>query len=404
MKFYQRAIRCLLRKKGKNSILLLVLLVINSMILCTITILHATEETKLELQEKTKSKLICDIRDENNPLIEEDVNTIEQLGNIKFINKMSSAVVTPVNFLVVTGGDSSSIENTKANLWGYNNLEMDGPFAEKQLRLVEGKFPTQTKEILIDKLLAEYNQLSIGESITIENDRGKEITGQISGIFSSGSEEKQGKNVAAIYRIENQIYVEMELFQELFEEKSYNSVAFYVSDPAKLQDLEIRIMDTLGEKCEITKADMLYQQMKAPLEQISRVVKLMFGLTVGTSVVIVTLLLSMWMRARKREIAVYISLGESKRTIYLQCITESIIVFSGAILGALALGNIAANSLKQILLKGQENAIDFQLSLQSHDVGMMILIGGIILIMAIGISLLPVLRAKPKEILAEMEG
>ena len=281
---------------------------------------------------------------------------------------------------------------------------MDGPFAEKQLRLVEGKFPTQTKEILIDKLLAEYNQLSIGESITIENDRGKEITGQISGIFSSGSEEKQGKNVAAIYRIENQIYVEMELFQELFEEKSYNSVAFYVSDPAKLQDLEIRIMDTLGEKCEITKADMLYQQMKAPLEQISRVVKLMFGLTVGTSVVIVTLLLSMWMRARKREIAVYISLGESKRTIYLQCITESIIVFSGAILGALALGNIAANSLKQILLKGQENAIDFQLSLQSHDVGMMILIGGIILIMAIGISLLPVLRAKPKEILAEMEG
>lgn len=196
----------------------------------------------------------------------------------------------------------------------------------------------------------------------------------------------------------------MELFQELFEEKSYNSVAFYVSDPAKLQDLEIRIMDTLGEKCEITKADMLYQQMKAPLEQISRVVKLMFGLTVGTSVVIVTLLLSMWMRARKREIAVYISLGESKRTIYLQCITESIIVFSGAILGALALGNIAANSLKQILLKGQENAIDFQLSLQSHDVGMMILIGGIILIMAIGISLLPVLRAKPKEILAEMEG
>lgn len=73
-------------------------------------------------------------------------------------------------------------------------------------------------------------------------------------------------------------------------------------------------------------------------------------------------------------------------------------------MGALALGNIAANSLKQILLKGQENAIDFQLSLQSHDVGMMILIGGIILIMAIGISLLPVLRAKPKEILAEMEG
>lgn len=404
MKFYQRAIRCLLRKKGKNSILLLVLLVINSMILCTITILHATEETKLDLQEKTKSKLICDIRDENNLLTEDDVNSIEQIGNIKFTNKMSSAVVTPVNFLVLIGGDGSSIENTKANLWGYNNLEMDGPFAEKQLRLVEGKFPTQMREVLIDKLLAEYNQLAVGDSITIENDQGKEITGQISGIFSSGSEEKQGKNVAALYRIENQIYVDMELFQELFGEKSYKSVAFYVSDPAKLQDLEIRIMDILEEKCEITKADMLYQQMKAPLEQISRVVKLMFGLTVGTSVVIVTLLLSMWMRARKREIAVYISLGESKRTIYLQCITESIIVFSGAILGALALGNIAANSLKQILLKGQENAIDFQLSLQSHDVGMMILIGGIILIMAIGISLLPVFRAKPKEILAEMEG
>lgn len=39
---------------------------------------------------------------------------------------------------------------------------------------------------------------------------------------------------------------------------------------------------------------------------------MMLGLSVVSSVLVITLLLSMWMRARKKEIAIYVSLGKQK--------------------------------------------------------------------------------------------
>ena len=59
----------------------------------------------------------------------------------------------------------------------------------------------------------------------------------------------------------------------------------------------------------VMKADNLFQKMEIPLLQVVRVVKMMLGLSVVSSVLVITLLLSMWMRARKKEIAIYVSLG-----------------------------------------------------------------------------------------------
>lgn len=52
MKVYQLAFRHLCRKKSKTFILLLVLLFINSMILGSYMILHATEDSLITMQEK----------------------------------------------------------------------------------------------------------------------------------------------------------------------------------------------------------------------------------------------------------------------------------------------------------------------------------------------------------------
>ena len=66
----------------------------------------------------------------------------------------------------------------------------------------------------------------------------------------------------------------------------------------------------LGEKVELTKSDMLFRQMKQPLEQVMQVVSLMLYLTLGTSAIVITLLLCMWMRGRKKEIAVLYQFGK----------------------------------------------------------------------------------------------
>lgn len=404
MKYYQRAFRYIRRKKAKSFLLLLVLFVANSMILCTFNILHATEQAKADLQEKTESKLVCDVVDIKALFTGEEIDKIAALDGVQSVNRISSDEAVPVDFRHIASPESGAEKNGYVHVFGYDDMETDGPFAEKQLRLVEGEFPEHGNQVVIDKVLADYNGLTVGDSIVLENGKGNQVTGEISGLYLSGSEEKQGKNVEGYYRIENQIYGSQEWFQAFSEDVSFESAVFYVDDPDLLSSLEQQVSDVLGEKAEVVKSDTLYQSMKVPLNQISRVVILMLWMTIGTSILIVTLLLSMWMRARKRETAVYISMGETKTFIYLQYLMETMMIFGVAVAGSLAVGTISARGMKALLLAGQENTVDFEVCFRGQDACVMVLVGTVVLLIAVGISLMPVLRTNPKDTLAEMEG
>lgn len=404
MKYYQRAFRYVRRNRAKSILLFLVLLAANSMILCTVNILHATEQSKADLQEKTGSKLVCDALDMDALFTEEEVEKIAALDGVQSVNRISSESAVPADFLPITAAQSETAENETVHLYGYDDLEADGPFAEGQFRLAEGSFPETGEQVVVNKILAEYNGLSIGDSITLEKQTGERITGVISGLFLSGAEEKQGQNVEAYYRIENQIYGTQEWLQGFSGSSSFESAAVYVENPELLQSLETQVSEILQGKAEVVKADTLYQNMKAPLDQIGRVVKLMLCLTIVTSVLVVTLLLSMWMRSRKRETAVYISMGEPKVQIYLQYMLETMILFCAAVFGSLFVGTIAAKGMKSLLLAGQESQVDFEVVFRGQDACVMVLTGIVVLLAAVAVSVMPVLKASPKDTLAEMEG
>ena len=89
----------------------------------------------------------------------------------------------------------------------------------------------------------------------------------------------------------------------------------------------------------VMKADNLFQKMEIPLLQVVRVVKMMLGLSVVSSVLVITLLLSMWMRARKKEIAIYVSLGKTKVDLFMQIILECFSVFGFSTIIALYTGD-----------------------------------------------------------------
>ena len=88
----------------------------------------------------------------------------------------------------------------------------------------------------------------------------------------------------------------------------YEKIIVYVSNPEQLSETADLIGNTLGEGLGISTQDTMYQKMKFSIMQIERVTKLVFGLTVMTSIFVVGLLLCMWMRNRKVKIAVFISL------------------------------------------------------------------------------------------------
>lgn len=130
MNFYQLAFRYLKRKKGKVFLLLLILLFVSSMILCTNMILHATEDSKAELQAKTKAKIIVETTDINKKITEKEAEKISSLDNVISLNRVGHNMALPADVNVVTQSDSADEANRSVSVYSYDDLGEDSIFQD----------------------------------------------------------------------------------------------------------------------------------------------------------------------------------------------------------------------------------------------------------------------------------
>ncbi len=405
MKFHQLAFRYLYRKKSKTCILLLVLLFINSMILGSYMILRATEDSRMTMQEKMGSKAVLEVKESNPILTENEINTLRELEGVIYVNRLTSSAVYPANFNPVTSSDSEEENNCKVTLLSYDDLERDSAFGDIRYRLLKGNMITDGSEkgAVINYVLAEANGLEIGDEIKVGAETGNVIGVKIIGVFAAGSERNQMDTLPAVNRIENQIFIDNESLEGLFDNVGYRKVAVYTKNPHRIDVLVQELEDFLGDRVKITTADMLYRRLEAPLNRIVRVMKLMRIFTLAAGVTITSLLLCMWMRSRKREMAVFISMGKRKMDLFRQVFMETSVVFCLSVFGACVTGSKVAGMLKKLLME-ENTAVLLSVSLQARDIAAMFFAGGCIAVMAVCISLLPILRTNPKDILSKMEG
>lgn len=405
MKFYQLAFRYLCRKKSKTFILLLVLLFINGMILSSYIILHATENSRLTMQEKTGTKLVLEVKDRNHYITENEIKVLENMDGVTYINRLTSNAVYPVNFNPVTNSDSEEENNWKVSLLSYDDLDRDSAFSDLRYRLLEGSLITEGSEkgAVVNFVLADANGLEIGDELKVGTETGSVINVRIIGVFAAGSERKQMDTLASVNRVENQIFIGNESYMELFGKAEYHKIAVYIKNPEQMDVLGQRLKEFFGDRVEITTADTLYRQLEVPLNQIVRIMQLMLIFTLIAGVTIISLLLCMWMRSRKREIAVFVSMGKGKMSIFMQAFLETASIFCLSVFGACAMGSGIAGILESVLTEGN-TAVILSVSLQVRDIVAMFFAGGFIVAIAVCVSLLPIIRANPKDILSKMEG
>ena len=405
MPFYQRSFLYLIRKRTKSILLLLIFLLVNSMILSTNMILHATERTEAAMQEKTKAKVISEITDTANEITDKEAEKIENLANVTSVNRMGQQSAYLTDLTPVTASDSAEPDNQKVCLQSFDDMKADSPFEDQSYRLTDGQLigTDNRYSAVVNAGFAEANGVQIGDKISLEAEEGKTVTVEIIGEYLAGNENRQEKSTLAVYRVENQIYIDNTAYLELFGDGFYK-VSAYTGQPDLLGSLAGEIQKILQDKAEVTTSDALYQQMKAPLTQITRVVELMRMLTFITGTVIVSLLLCMWMRSRQKEMAVFLSMGEQKFTIFLQALLEAAVLFLIAMGGACGFGWLAAEGLQSMLFTSMTQDISLQVSLQFADIVLLLGIGSVVVVIAVLISLVPVIRANPKDILSRMEG
>ena len=405
MRFYQLAFRYLCRKKSKIYTLLLVLLSINSMILGSYMILHATEDSRITMQEKMGTKAVLEVKGSSHFITENEVREIQAMDGVISVNRMADSAAYPVNFNPITNSDSEEENNWKVTLLSYDELERDSAFSDLRYRLMKGDMITEGsgKGAVINFALADANGLEIGDEMEVGTETGSVINVKIIGVFVAGSERNQMDTLPAVNRIENQIFIDNESYTGLSDNAGYRKIAVYTKNPDQIDVLVQELKDFLGSRAEIATADILYRQLEVPLNRIVRVMKFMLVFTLAAGVTITSILLCMWMRSRKREIAVFISMGKRKTDIFRQVFMETAAVFCLSVFGACVIGSGMAGIMKELLME-ENTAVLLSVSLQAGDIAAMFFAGGCIAVIAVCISLLPILRANPKDILSKMEG
>ena len=406
MRFWQRGFCYLWRKKGKSLVLFGLLFVISTMLLISFVILQTARESGQRIREKTGSKIIVKTQDGKSRITEEMILRLREFPDVSHVNRTAEQKAYPSDFIPVTGSESEETENLTVTVQAMDDTEMDGLFAEEKYRLLEGTPIDRTTKngILVNSILAEANGLTVGDELSFETGEGRKASGRIVGLFFSGMERRQDASVLSAHRIENQIFTDHALFEELFGKQGYSSVSVYSRQPERLEELSGEIEGILGEGMELSTSDTLYERLQAPLQQVISVTTVLLVLTLVTAAVVVSLLLAMWMRTRQKESAVLVSLGHTKLDILLQTFTEAVWLFLLSVSGAVCFtGFFAGRLLKRMFGSGDLAALRGAHVEGGHLLALL-LFGGALVLFSAGISAFPTLKKNPRDTLSRMEG
>ena len=354
------------------------------------------------------------------------------------------------------GGQLEFSGDVKAKLvrfLGCRNTGAHEYFMSDTFTLKEGRhlLPHDSSKALISDVLAEMNGLEIGDIVTAEataevNGVSEEALGtefhyEIVGIFSVTQPTEIGALTPECDVPENFIMTtEKDGLQALSSlygidtPEFLGGAIFFTEDPAVLHETAAKIkadenIDLAG--LSVTVNDTLFRMSAEPLERLGSFMTVLSLVVFGVSIVLLSLILTMWMRERVRETGVYLAIGISKPGIFFQhfieCLMIAVVAFvlSWGIAGAAAdaVGNaFITNMPEQTHFEQSENSLEKELldepltveyqAVETEaihtDIGFTdwLTVAGIevfVIFVSVGLSSLAVLRMKPKNILSIME-
>ena len=119
----------------------------------------------------------------------------------------------------------------------------------------------------------------------------------------------------------------------------YNNLTFFVDDPTQLENVieQVNDLDTIEKNFyDISIDDAMYKSTTDALKNIRNIVLALVVVIVIGCAVVLLIVFTMWVRSRKQEISIYLSMGLSKVSILGQFVLEAAII--AVLAGTLAFG------------------------------------------------------------------
>ncbi|WP_306008698.1 ABC transporter permease [Bacillus sp. MMSF_3353] len=450
MNFIKRSFLSLQSRKGKSLILLAIFLVVTNLVFAGFTIQSASSKAT----DLARQQLGADINlriDINKYLEEQNSNQnadearkvpsiekkeADKLKNSKYLDhynylKSVIAELKELHNVEPSGGAQSFGPNNNLNftLQGVRDFSLLEAAQEKKLKLVEGEGITSKtvgKNVaMIEKKLAEKNNLKVGDKLQIGEVMDEELTTkelEIIGIYESKEEAPSfGGQSFALLEPANQIYVPYSVMNSL------ENAIYSLKDPKDIDAFKEEAKKLgLPAYYELDAQDNVYKQMIGPIENIASFSKTIVIMVSIAGATILGLIIMLSIKERRKEMGILLSIGEKKWKLMGQLLVEvlciAVLAFGlSLVTGEKVSQKVGDNLLSSEIAKNEDKPEDpiaklsgnpaadvdpvdnIEVSISTEDLGK---VGGIGLGIAMLGTILPalsILRLNPKQILLKDE-
>ena len=231
---------------------------------------------------------------------------------------------------------------------GFDNVKNAKVFQNRQVQLIEGKYPETANDALISDELAKMNDLKVGDSfqakdIHDKNLNGKtlqEMTYKISGIYHNDDTNAYAEVFTKTDNLINEEYAYKPLLQG----------TFFLSDPKDLEAFKKDAMQAgLSDYYNVKTDDIAYNAFIKPIEQMTGIANIFLVVVLVLGTTILLLLSMLAIRERKYEIGVLRAMGMKKSSIVLQMLLESLMIMVVCLILGLVIGSLIAQPVTDMM-------------------------------------------------------
>ena len=416
----QQAIAYISRKRTRNLVLFLILLLILSCLYFCCSLMQVGERLEDHIKQSAGTSFALTSKQGATPFPLKEAEKVQQLAGV---GAMVPQYESPVRILgkeAVTGQQSVERDDlgqeAKQALGAVFTQKTDQhlDFRSGSFQLVQGKHLSDKArgQILIHQELAKKNKLKVGDSLTLSSFQmgetpAKEQIFKIVGIFSGKKQEKFTGMTSDLS--ENQVYLSYEDATKLLglSQQEVTQVTFGVKDPEKIDALlkKVKSLDLDWQSLRVVEDRKAFDQMKESSQTLEGLVRIMMIVLLVTGAGALSLLLSLWTRERIHEIGVLLSIGKSKGRIFRQFLLEVVLVSLLAVIPAFLIGRMVSHRfLEQFVGQtGQQQTLDLLNQIpQGLSLGIAYASLLCLILLSLGVTTSMIWRKTPKEILTKM--
>ncbi len=415
MNYLKRAWLSVTRRKGKSLLLFTIIFILGNVIAGAVSIQQATTtaEKKVKSQMGATATIQLDYQNmtdtsEAQALSKDIVTQVGELSYVKYYDYvlMSSVGSETLeeyipSFFEENESGISGIKNFIFNLRGVQSSKVL-PLEEGEISLVDGRNFTDEEAssgaevALISKELAEKNNLNVGDTATLtyyEVDSIGEVTGQtdypveVIGIYQNKTSSKTTSDSsaqneadewerayneqAAINRIfvpnkiieeirkkEVRTYMPEATDEEIAEQIAIGEPLYVLKNPEDVDKFKEEAQPLLPENYVIFASSDTYDSIAAPIQSMSKLAGYVLIVAIIATVTIITLVVLLFLRDRKHELGIYLSLGEAKWKVVAQTLVEVFVIAFAALSLSVVTGNLTASAISDTLIESQTNQND----------------------------------------------